>query len=112
MYRFFLILALSLPAYGGGEVSDIVKKNSEFINDFAADSIYSFFAGPGYTEVEMRGIENKKPEFSILIVRPLRLTETNALFSQLSLNHYYVRSDERITINIGAGYRKAFDGIH
>ena len=66
MYRFFLILALSLPAYGGGEVSDIVKKNSEFINDFAADSIYSFFAGPGYTEVEMRGIENKKPEFSIL----------------------------------------------
>ena len=66
MYRFFLILALSLPAYGGGEVSDIVKKNSEFINDFAADSIYSFFTGPGYTEVEMRGIENKKPEFSIL----------------------------------------------
>ena len=65
MYRFFLILALSLPAYGGGEVSDIVKKNSNFINEFAADSIYNFFSGPGYTEVEMRGIENKKPEFSI-----------------------------------------------
>ena len=58
----------------------------------------------------MRGIENKKPEFSILLVRPLRLTETNAFFSQLSVNHYYVRSDERITINIGAGYRKVFDG--
>ena len=110
MYRFLLILALSLPAYGGGEVSDIVKKNSEFINDFAADSIYSFFTGPGYTEVEMRGIENKKPEFSILLVRPLKLTETNTLFSQLSLNHYYVRNDERITINIGAGYRKVFEG--
>ena len=91
MYRFFLILALSLPAYGGGEVSDIVKKNSNFINEFAADSIYNFFSGPGYTEVEMRGIENKKPEFSILLVRPIKLTETKALFSQLSLNHYYVR---------------------
>ena len=58
----------------------------------------------------MRGIENKKPEFSILLVRPLKLTETNTLFSQLSLNHYYVRNDERITINIGAGYRKVFEG--
>ena len=110
MYRFLLILFLSLPAYGGGELSDIIRKNSEFINNFAADSIYSLFTGPGVTEVEMRGIENKKPEFSVLLVRPLKLTETNALFSQLSLNHYYVRNDERITINIGVGYRKVFDG--
>ena len=110
MYRFLLILFLSLPAYGGGELSDIIRKNSEFINNFAADSIYSLFTGPGVTEVEMRGIENKKPEFSVLLVRPLKLTETNALFSQLSLNHYYVRNDERIAINIGVGYRKVFDG--
>ena len=110
MYRFLFILFLSLPAYGGGELSDIIRKNSEFINNFAADSIYSLFTGPGVTEVEMRGIENKKPEFSVLLVRPLKLTETNALFSQLSLNHYYVRNDERIAINIGVGYRKVFDG--
>lgn len=108
MNKIFIILVLSMPAYAGSDLDDVVDKNLSYINGFTADSISSFLDGPGVTEVKMKGLEDKKPEFSILLVRPFNISKEDALFSQISLNHYYVRNGKRITVNLGLGYRKIF----
>jgi len=111
MFRLLIIVifSLSLPTYAGSDVEDIIENNIRKINNFTADSISSFFNGPGTTEVKFKGLEDKKPEFSILLVRPFAVSSEYAFFSQIQLNHYYVRNNERFAVNIGLGYRKIFN---
>ena len=80
MYKLIIILILSFSAYAGDSGDEIIKKNLGKLNNFTADTISQFFNGPGTTEVEVRGIENKKPEFSILLVRPFVVSEDHSFF--------------------------------
>ena len=107
MYKFLAIFLLSFSVYAG---DDVVKKNLGKLNNFTADTISQFFNGPGTTEVKVRGIEHKKPEYSILLVRPFEVSDTHSFFSQIQLNHYYIRNDGRVAVNLGVGYRKIFKG--
>ncbi len=110
MIRFILLFFIMFSSYAGSDgVDEVVKKNISKINNFAADSISDFISGPGTTEVEVKGLENKKPEYSIMLVRPFSLSETHSFFSQMQLNHYYIRNDGRVAINLGLGYRKIFN---
>ena len=110
MIRFVLLFFIAFSSYAGSDgVDDVVKKNISKINNFAADSILDFISGPGTTEVKVKGLENKKPEYSIMLVRPFSLSETHSFFSQIQLNHYYIRNDGRVAINLGLGYRKIFN---
>lgn len=108
MYKLIIVLFLSFSAHAG-DSGDEIKKNLGKLNNFTAETISQFFSGPGTTEVEVRGIENKKPEYSILLVRPFSLSEEHSFFSQIQLNHYYIRNDGRVAINLGLGYRKIFN---
>ena len=92
----------------GSTLADVKSKVGEVGNGFLERSLFNMFNGPGTTEVSVKGIENKKPEIEILLVRPLSLTEENAFFSQIQLNNYYVQSNNRIALNLGFGYRQVF----
>ena len=109
MLRFIFLLLFSISSFAGSDVDDIVKKNISQINNFAAESILDFLGGPGTTEVEVKGLENKKPEYSVMMVRPFSLSTEHSFFSQMQLNHYYIRNDGRVAINLGIGYRKIFN---
>lgn len=110
MWRLLLAFSILLTStsFAGSDVGDVVKKNISQINNFAAESILDFLGGPGATEVEVKGLENKKPEYSIMMVRPFSLSTEHSFFSQIQLNHYYIRNDGRVAINLGLGYRKIF----
>ena len=89
MIRVILLFLIVFSSYAGSDgVDDVVKKNISKINNFAADSILDFIKGPGTTEVKDKGLENKKPEYSIMLVRPFSLSETHSFFSQIQLNQY------------------------
>ena len=109
LLKTILLYFFTLSVYAGDSSNEVVKNHIKQLNNFTAESISSFFTGPGETEVSITGIENKKPEISILLVRPFFLTQEDTLFSQISFNHYYVRNDERVAINLGIGYRKIFN---
>jgi|TARA_B110000259_G_C13995273_1_gene394152 hypothetical protein len=109
MYKIILIYLLSLPVMAGESGEDLIKKNLGKLNNFTADSISQFFNGPGTTEVKVRGMEEKRPEYSILLVRPFSVSDTHSFFSQMQLNHYYIRDDGRVAINLGFGYRQIFN---
>ena len=111
MWRLLLAFSIlfSSTSFAGSDVGDVVKKNISQINNFAAESILDFLGGPGATEVEVKGLENKKPEYSIMMVRPFSLSTEHSFFSQIQLNHYYIRNDGRVAINLGLGYRKIFN---
>ena len=114
MYRLILIFFITFAVHAGSDgsedlVDDVIKKNLSKINNFAANSISDFLSGPGTTEVKIKGLENKKPVYSIMLLRPFSLSDDHSFFSQMQLNHYYIRNDGRVTVNLGLGYRKIFD---
>ena len=114
MHRLILIFFITFAAHAGSDGSDdlvdgVIKKNLSKINNFTANSISDFLSGPGTTEVKIKGLENKKPEYSIMLLRPFSLSDDHSFFSQMQLNHYYIRNDGRVTVNLGLGYRKIFD---
>ena len=61
--------------------------------------------GEGITEVDIKVTESKEPSYSILAVRDISKTEDTNFFSQFSLSNSDVGSDERLTANVGFGYR-------
>lgn len=107
--RLLLVFMISFNSFAGSDVNDVLKKNISKINNFTANSLQEFLSGPGTTEVKIKGLENKKPEFSIMLLRPFLISNEKSLFSQFQLNHHYVRNKERISINLGIGYRKVFN---
>lgn len=63
-------------------------------------------------EFELNVTEDEKPEYSILTVQPLwqGLDMQDTVFFQGQVGNSYAFNDERITTNIGFGYRRLFDG--
>ena len=72
-----------------------------------ASSLENFIGGEGDTEVQITAGEEYHPEFSIMTVRPLATHPgVDAWFIQLQLNDTKIRGEERLSTNIGVGYRK------
>ena len=75
-----------------------------------ASSIESVIGGEGDTEVQFIMKESNKPEFSIMTVRPISIHPgKDAWFVQLQLSNTQIRSNSRLTTNIGLGYRTLSD---
>ena len=100
-----ILLLLSPVAISDDAIKNVEKK----ANSFIGQSLFEFLEGQGTTEIEVSGVENKKPEISIMLVRPLSIDNQSAFFTQLQLNNYYVQSKDRLALNLGFGYRRLFD---
>ena len=100
-----LFLLLGSTAHGDSVVKNITKE----ANNFIEQSLFTFLEGNGTTEIQFSGLADKRPEFSIRLLRPIEEYEESVFFSQLQLNHYYVINDERFALNMGLGYRKLLD---
>ena len=100
-----LLLFTSSLSYG----DNIVKSIANEANNFIENSLFMFLEGNGTTEIQFSGLEDKKPEFSIMLLRPIKEYEKSVFFTQLQLNHYYVINDDRLALNFGLGYRKLLD---
>ena len=100
-----LLLLLGSTAHG----DSVVKNITEEANNFIEQSLFTFLEGNGTTEIQFSGLEDKRPEFSIMLLRPIKEYEESVFFTQLQLNHYYVINDERFALNMGLGYRKLLD---
>lgn len=100
-----LFLLLGSTAHGDSVVKNITKE----ANNFIEQSLFTFLEGNGTTEIQFSGLEDKRPEFSIMLLRPIKEYEESVFFTQLQLNHYYVINDERFALNMGLGYRKLLD---
>ena len=70
-----------------------------------SESVAGMIPGEGITEVDIKVTESKEPSYSILTVRDISKTEDTNFFSQFSLSNSDVGSDERLTANVGFGYR-------
>ena len=70
-----------------------------------SESVAGMIPGEGITEVDIKVTESKEPSYSILTVRDISKTEDTNFFSQFSLSNSDVGSDERLTTNVGFGYR-------
>ena len=75
-----------------------------------ASSIASIIGGQGDTEVQFSAKEDNKPQFTIMTVRPISVHPgKDAWFVQLQLSNTQIRSQSRLTTNIGLGYRTLSD---
>ena len=75
-----------------------------------ASSIASVIGGQGDTEVQFSAKEDNKPQFTIMTVRPISVHPgKDAWFVQLQLSNTQIRSQSRLTTNIGLGYRTLSD---
>ena len=75
-----------------------------------ASSIAGVIGGQGDTEVQFSAKEGNKPQFTIMTVRPISLHPgKDAWFVQLQLSNTQIRSQSRLTTNIGLGYRTLSD---
>lgn len=80
--------------------------------DSISSSIKKLIAGDsgGDTEVQITAGEDYHPSFSIMTIRPLAAHPgVDAWFVQLQLNDQKVRGDNRLSTNLGVGYRKLSD---
>ena len=86
------------------ESDDIISK----ITNSIAGSLENFIGkGGGDTEVQITAGEEYKPEFTIMTVRPLAAHPgIDAWFVQLQLNDQKIRGSNRLSTNVGLGYRK------
>ena len=85
-----LLLLLGSTAHGDSVVKNITKE----ANNFIEQSLFTFLEGNGTTEIQFSGLEDKRPEFSIMLLRPIKEYEESVFFTLLQLNHYYVINDE------------------
>ena len=109
LYVTILLFSLISPAHAGSEdtgESYIIEQIALKSTGFAEQALSSFFTGRGLTEINIKTMQNKKPEVSIMLVRPLIMSPMDAFFSQVQFNHYYVTTETRFALNLGLGYRK------
>ena len=96
-----LFLLFSFVANADDIMANISGKISE--------TVAGMIPGEGITEVDIKVEEAKEPSYSILTVRDISKTEDTNLFSQFSISNSDVGSDERLTANLGLGYRMLSD---
>ena len=107
--RFALISLLTFSVYAVEE--DAVKQGLlSSMSSGIASSIASVIGGQGDTEVQFSAKEDNKPQFTIMTVRPISVHPgKDAWFVQLQLSNTQIRSQSRLTTNLGLGYRTLSD---
>ena len=109
IFKFGLISLLTFSVYADDE--DALKQGLlSSISSGIASSIASVIGGQGDTEVQFSAKEDNKPQFTIMTVRPISVHPgKDAWFVQLQLSNTQIRSQSRLTTNIGLGYRTLSD---
>ena len=109
IFKFGLISLLTFSVYADDE--DAVKQGLlSSMSSGIASSIASVIGGQGDTEVQFSAKEDNKPQFTIMSVRPISVHPgKDAWFVQLQLSNTQIRSQSRLTTNIGLGYRTLSD---
>ena len=109
IFKFGLISLLTFSVYADDE--DALKQGLlSSMSSGIASSIASVIGGQGDTEVQFSAKEDNKPQFTIMTVRPISLHPgKDAWFVQLQLSNTQIRSQSRLTTNIGLGYRTLSD---
>ena len=109
IFKFGLISLLTFSVYADDE--DAVKQGLlSSMSSGIASSIASVIGGQGDTEVQFSAKEDNKPQFTIMTVRPISVHPgKDAWFVQLQLSNTQIRSQSRLTTNVGLGYRTLSD---
>ena len=109
IFKFGLISLLTFSVYADDE--DALKQGLlSSISSGIASSIASVIGGQGDTEVQFSAKEDNKPQFTIMTVRPISVHPgKDAWFVQLQLSNTQIRSQSRLTTNLGLGYRTLSD---
>ena len=109
IFKFGLISLLTFSVYADDE--DALKQGLlSSMSSGIASSIASVIGGQGDTEVQFSAKEDNKPQFTIMTVRPISVHPgKDAWFVQLQLSNTQIRSQSRLTTNIGLGYRTLSD---
>lgn len=109
IFKFGLISLLTFSVYADDE--DAVKQGLlSSMSSGIASSIASVIGGQGDTEVQFSAKEDNKPQFTIMTVRPISVHPgKDAWFVQLQLSNTQIRSQSRLTTNLGLGYRTLSD---
>ena len=109
IFKFGLISLLTFSVYADDE--DALKQGLlSSMSSGIASSIASVIGGQGDTEVQLSAKEDNKPQFTIMTVRPISVHPgKDAWFVQLQLSNTQIRSQSRLTTNIGLGYRTLSD---
>ena len=109
IFKFALISLLTFSVYADDE--DALKQGLlSSMSSGIASSIASVIGGQGDTEVQFSAKEDNKPQFTIMTVRPISVHPgKDAWFVQLQLSNTQIRSQSRLTTNIGLGYRTLSD---
>ena len=109
IFKFGLISLLTFSVYADDE--DTLKQGLlSSMSSGIASSIASVIGGQGDTEVQFSAKEDNKPQFTIMTVRPISVHPgKDAWFVQLQLSNTQIRSQSRLTTNIGLGYRNLSD---
>ena len=101
-----LLLAIYPAASYADSLEDVInkvyEKGENKLEGFIAEKL---FDGPGDTEVSISTKKEGKPEYSIMIVRPINIHEDRLSFYQLQINNSSVQGDARQTLNLGYGHR-------
>ena len=85
-----------------GVINKVYEKGENKLEGFIAEKL---FDGPGDTEVSINTKKDVKPEYSIMIVRPINIHDDRLNFYQLQISNNHVQGHARQTLNLGYGHR-------
>ena len=85
-----------------GVINKVYEKGENKLEGFIAEKL---FDGPGDTEVSINTKKDVKPEYSIMIVRPISIHDDKLNFYQLQISNNHVQGHGRQTLNLGYGHR-------
>jgi len=85
-----------------GVINKVYEKGENKLEGFIAEKL---FDGPGDTEISINTKKDGKPEYSIMIVRPISIHDDKLNFYQLQISNNHVLGDARQTLNLGYGHR-------
>ena len=105
-----LLILLLLVIYPSASYADslesvinkVYEKGEDKLEGFIAEKL---FDGPGDTEISISTKKEGKPEYSIMIVRPINIHDDRLSFYQLQISNNHVQGDARQTLNLGYGHR-------
>jgi len=105
-----LLILLLLVIYPSASYADslesvinkVYEKGEDKLEGFIAEKL---FDGPGDTEISISTKKEGKPEYSIMIVRPVSIHDDRLSFYQLQISNNHVQGDARQTLNLGYGHR-------
>ena len=105
LFLIFFIFNFSLDAE-----EQVNKKITDKIYSFGSNTLENLLgSSEGDTEISLTVGDALKPMGSIMIVRPLKKINKGVIFSQSQINNYYVRGQERQSLNLGFGIRNLSD---